>query len=86
MTKKVITENEQKKNTALSGVVLGIIGIFFIWAWFISGPIGIIGLTLSIKALKTSKYKLAVFGTVISGISVVSSVGYFLLLWMNGYL
>ncbi|RLE39587.1 DUF4190 domain-containing protein [Candidatus Woesearchaeota archaeon] len=47
------------KGLAIAGMVLGIVSIVFSWAWFIAIICGIVGLVLSLVALKKIKARQA---------------------------
>ena len=67
-------EQRSARSMGIAGMVLGIVALVFCWLWFISLPCAIVGLILSIMAMKKGEKGMAVAGLVCSIIALAVAV------------
>lgn len=73
---EIVQPQKDKKNLAIAGFILGIVGLIA-WKFTILGIAeGIVGIVMSIKGLKSSKRIFAIIGLVLSILGVIASIAY----------
>jgi len=67
-------EQRSARNMGIAGMVLGIVALVFCWFFFLSLPCGIVGLVLSIIAIKKGEKGMAIAGLVCSALALLVCV------------
>jgi hypothetical protein len=67
-------EQRSARNMGIAGMVLGIVALVFCWLFFLSLPCGIVGLVLSIIAIRKGEKGMAIAGLICSALALLVCV------------